>query len=60
VGHSGGGVRVGKTTKNTKGPVVRVCVMKSKLGRRGANGFGGKAIKKVNSVMKSFDPKIRR
>jgi hypothetical protein len=57
VRHSGSGVEVAKTTKNTKIQVVGVRVMKSKVWGGHANGFGGEAIKEVSGVMKSFDPK---
>jgi hypothetical protein len=57
---SGCGVGVAKTTKNTKRQVVRMRVMKSEVWGGRANGFGGKAIKEVSGVMKSFNPKTRR
>jgi hypothetical protein len=34
--------------------------MKSEVWGGHANGFGGKVIKEVSGVMKSFNPKIRR
>jgi hypothetical protein len=57
VRHSGCGVGVAKTTKNTKRQVVGVHVMKSEVWGGRANGFGGEEIKEVSGVMKSFDPK---
>jgi hypothetical protein len=60
VRHSGCGVGVTKTTKNTKRRVVGVHVIKSEVWGGCANGFGREAIKDVSGVMKSFDPKMRR
>jgi hypothetical protein len=59
VRHSGCGVGVAKTTKNTKRQVVRVRVMKSEVWGGHTNGFDGEVIKEVSGVMKSFDPKTR-
>jgi hypothetical protein len=58
--HSGCGVGVTKTTKNTKRQVVGVRVMKSEVWGGCANGFGGEEIKEVSGVMKSFNLKTRR
>lgn len=60
VGHGGGGVGIAKTTKNAKSRVVGMGVMKGKIWRGSANGFGGEPIKDVSGVMKSFYPKARR
>jgi hypothetical protein len=59
MGHSGGGVWIAKTTKNTKRRVVEVHVMEGKIWRGITNCFGGKAIKGMSGVMKSFDPQTR-
>jgi hypothetical protein len=59
VRHSGCGVGVAKTTKNTKRQVVGMRVMKIKVWEGCTNGFGGEAIKEVSSVMKSLDLKTR-
>jgi hypothetical protein len=60
VRHSGCGVGVAKTTKNAKRRVVEVRVMKSEVWGGRTIGFGGKAIKNMSGVMKSFNPKTRR
>jgi hypothetical protein len=49
VRHSGSGVGVAKTTKNTKSWIVGVRVMKCEVRRGRTNGFGGEAIKNVSA-----------
>ena len=59
VGHGGGGVRVAEATENAQGRVIWVSIVEGKIRRRGANGFGGEAIKNVSGVVESFYLKAR-
>jgi hypothetical protein len=60
VRHGRGGVGITKATKNAKRRIVGVCFIKSEVGRRSTNGFGGEAIEDVSDAVKSFYPKTRR